>query len=58
MKVACSTEQFRRSSPAAMGGGGNPKISDIVFSLLIIHLWGVHSEIYGDVELSPLSNFK
>ena len=21
--------------------GGNPKISDIVFSLLIIHLWGV-----------------
>ena len=35
----------------------NPKISGIVFSLLIIHPWGVYNEIWGDVEVSPLSNF-
>ena len=39
-------------------GGGNPKISDIVFSLLIFHPWGVYNEIRGGVEVSPLSNFK
>ena len=43
-------------SPAAKGG--NPKISDIVFSLLIIHPWGVYNEIWGGVDVSPLSNFK
>ena len=43
-------------SPAAKGG--NPKISDIVFSLLIIHPKGVYNEIWGGVEVSPLSNFK
>ena len=36
----------------------NPHISDIVFSLLIIHPWGVYNEICGGVEVSPLSNFK
>ena len=37
--------------------GANPKISGIVFSLLIIHPWGVYNEIWGGVEVSPLSNF-
>ena len=36
----------------------NPKISGIVFFLLIIHPWGVYNEIWGGVEVSPLSNFK
>ena len=36
----------------------NPQISDIFFSLLIIHPWGVYNEIWGGVEVSPLSNFK
>ena len=35
----------------------NPKISRIVFFLLIIHPWGVYNEIWGGVEVSPLSNF-
>ena len=43
--------QILPNSPAA-------KISDIVFSLLIIHRWGVYNEIEGGVELSPLSNIK
>ena len=42
-------------SPAAKGG--NPIISDIVFFLLIIHPWSVCNEIWGGVEMSPLSNF-
>ena len=48
-----TTHRYR---PAAKGG--NPKISDIVFSLLIIHPWCVYNEIWGGVEVSPLSNFK
>ena len=30
---------------------------DIVFSLLITHVWHPHNDIQTGVELSPLSNF-
>ena len=46
------------NSPAAKGGGGNPKISDIVFSCGLFIIGGVYIENYGGVVLSPLSNFK
>ena len=36
----------------------NHKISDIVFSLLIIYHWDVYNDIWGGVDLSPSSNFK
>ena len=42
------------SSPAAKAG--DPKFSDIVFSLLIIYIWGLNKDIQGAVEVSPLSN--
>ena len=45
-------------SPAAKGGGCNPKTSDLVYPLLIIHRLGVCNDIWGGVELSPLINFK
>ena len=35
----------------------HPKSSDIVFSMLIIYLWGLHKNIQGGVEVSLLSNF-
>ena len=50
------TSDYGFNSPAAKGG--NPKISDIVFFLLIIHHWGLYNEIWGGVEVSPLSNLK
>ena len=46
------------NSPAAKGGGVTPKSLIYFFSLLIIHPWGVYNEIWGGVEVSPLSNFK
>ena len=35
----------------------DPKLSDTDFSLLIIYLWGLHKNVKGSVEVSPLSNF-
>ena len=35
----------------------DPTSSDIVFSQRIIHLWGLHEDIQGGVEMSSLSNF-
>ena len=39
-------------------GGVTPQSLVQFFSLLIIHPWGVYNEIWGGVEVSPLSNFK
>ena len=36
----------------------DPKLSVNVFSLLIIPLWNVHSDIQGSVTFSPLSNLR
>ena len=35
----------------------NPKISDIVFSLLIIYHWHVYNDIWGGLDLSPMNIF-
>ena len=38
--------------------GVTPKSLIEFFSLLIVHPWCIYNEIWGGVEVSPLSNFK